>query len=627
MNLVGAHPHLAAQWHPELNGEKTPHNTTSGSSYKAWWLCAKDHVWQAPVSRRASRNSGCPYCSGRYAIVGENDLATMRPDIAKLWDYKHNAKGPENYLPKSHTKVWWVCDNCAYNWEAPINNRSTGRGCPACSQHPKALFKGYNDLATRYPELLSSWDQQQNKKDPSDVMPGSHEKIWWLCAKGHSWKAAVYSVVSGGGCPYCSGHSVAQGENDLATKFPLLSSQWHPTKNKTLAPYQVTSQSGKKVWWLCANGHEWVARIGSRAYGDNGCPYCSGFFAIEGETDLATLRPEIAVQLSTNETRQPSTLTVRSSYKALWVCNKGHEWRATVGDRTRLDGRHTDCPRCSMNGTSRAEQELYEYVKSICPDAVFHDSSLAQGFEYDISVPSKRIAMEYNGVYWHSEKFKGKNYHRDKSLATDYQVIHVWEDDDPAVVRKMLAHKLGVSAQTKYNARSLTIKNVESQASKAFLNENHVQGAVGGSVRLGLYTKDGDELVALMVFKIRNKATGVWELVRFATNGIVRGGFSKLFKNFTRNYHPEQVVSFSDIGVSDGGIYTNNCFVQDGEVKPDYKYAVGTTREHKFNYRLKRFKNDPELQYREGLTESQLAELNGLERVYDCGKIRWVWSA
>ena len=96
MNLVGAHPHLAAQWHPELNGEKTPHNTTSGSSYKAWWLCAKDHVWQAPVSRRASRNSGCPYCSGRYAIVGENDLATMRPDIAKLWDYKHNAKGPEN---------------------------------------------------------------------------------------------------------------------------------------------------------------------------------------------------------------------------------------------------------------------------------------------------------------------------------------------------------------------------------------------------------------------------------------------------------------------------------------------------------------------------------------------------
>lgn len=266
-------------------------------------------------------------------------------------------------------------------------------------------------------------------------------------------------------------------------------------------------------------------------------------------------------------------------------------------------------------------------MQSLVPDAKLHDRSIAPNYEYDISVPSRKIAIEYNGVYWHTEQFKPKDYHRNKVLAAQeqgWQVITVWEDDDPAVVQKMLAHKLGASTLPMYNARQLHTSNVSSLESTKFLNENHIQGSVGGSVRLGLYTEQ-HELVALMVFKRRN-SKGDYELVRYAASGVVRGGFSKLLAAFKRNNEGKwaMIVSFSDRDVSDGGLYTNNGFVQDGEINPDYKYVVNGRREHKFNFRKTRFKTDPALKFEEGLTERELAELNDLERIYDAGKVRWI---
>jgi len=102
----------------------------------------------------------------------------------------------------------------------------------------------------------------------------SKKKVWWICSKGHEWKASVATRNKGTGCPYCTGQAVCS-DNSLQTINPSLSRQWHSWKNGTLTPGNVTANSGRKVWWVCSNGHEWQAVVANRNRG-RGCPYCAG---------------------------------------------------------------------------------------------------------------------------------------------------------------------------------------------------------------------------------------------------------------------------------------------------------------------------------------------------------------
>ena len=116
-----------------------------------------------------------------------------------------------------------------------------------------------------------------NKKwqiTPKDVTTKSAKTVWWICSNGHEWKVRISNRSNGTNCPYCSGHRVCE-DNCLESINPALSREWHPEKNGTLTPNDVTPGSNKKVWWLCANNHEWEAQINSRNRGSN-CPYCGG---------------------------------------------------------------------------------------------------------------------------------------------------------------------------------------------------------------------------------------------------------------------------------------------------------------------------------------------------------------
>ena len=275
---------------------------------------------------------------------------------------------------------------------------------------------------------------------------------------------------------------------------------------------------------------------------------------------------------------------------------------------------------------SSGEKELSDYLKSI---NISHEKgvrSLIPPQEVDIYIPSHNIAIEYNGLYWHSEKHRNKNYHYEKWKTCNnagIQLIQIWEDEwmnKPEIIKNMLAHKLGVSTQKRVYGRKTDILVLSFKESSQFLNKNHIQGEASGSLYLGLGIDD--ELVAAIVFKQRSEDK--WELVRYATNSNVIGGFSKLLKYFEGVIHPNKITTFADLCVSDGGLYKDNGFIMDKLLKPDYSYFVGGVREHKFGYRLKRFENDPDLIWEDGLSERELAELNGLLRVYDAGKQRWV---
>ena len=132
-----------------------------------------------------------------------------------------------------------------------------------------------NSLIAINPKLAREWHPTKNGSLTSnDVMRYSNKKVWWICKIVHEWEAAIDHRSNGTGCPYCSGKAV-NDENCLNTTNPELAREWHPTKNGSLLPKDVTPYSHRKVWWLCKNGHEWEVAITNRSIG-KGCPYCSG---------------------------------------------------------------------------------------------------------------------------------------------------------------------------------------------------------------------------------------------------------------------------------------------------------------------------------------------------------------
>lgn len=193
------------------------------------------------------------------------------------WDDKKNAPlTPETVYFGSNKKVWWRCEK-GHEWEASIKSRAAGRGCPYCAN--KKVLAGYNDLLTLRPDIAVDWHPTLNGDLlPTMVTEHSGQSVWWCCELGHAYQARINSRTGkGSGCPYCTGRKVLAGFNDLATVHPDLARQWHPTLNGDLKPTDVTSGMANNVWWICAEGHVWQARIFSRA-GKNktGCPVCAG---------------------------------------------------------------------------------------------------------------------------------------------------------------------------------------------------------------------------------------------------------------------------------------------------------------------------------------------------------------
>ena len=130
-------------------------------------------------------------------------------------------------------------------------------------------------LLIKNPTLAKEWHPTKNGSlTPRDVTQGSDKKAWWICGKGHEWKASINNRNNGLGCPYCSGKAACE-DNCLQTINPELAKEWHPTKNGNLTPRDVTQGSGKRAWWICGKGHEWKVAIAHRNNG-TGCPYCSG---------------------------------------------------------------------------------------------------------------------------------------------------------------------------------------------------------------------------------------------------------------------------------------------------------------------------------------------------------------
>lgn len=276
---------IMKEWDWEKNSELgiDPSKLTQGSGQKAHWICSKGHKWYAEICHRISDGSKCPYCSGRLAIKGENDLLTLFPKINIYWDYDKNKNNPDIYLPKSEKDIFWKCSN-GHSWNAKICNFIKNISCPYCSG--KRLLKGKNDLLSCYPDIASEWDYDVNDGKPEDYFKSSNKVVGWKCNEGHKWKSRISArTAQGYNCPYCSGKKASNIHN-LELYSSELIKEWDYEKNVDEYPYQFTPHSSHKVWWKCKYGHSWLAKISNRVNG-NGCPEC--------KKNLQTSFPEQAI--------------------------------------------------------------------------------------------------------------------------------------------------------------------------------------------------------------------------------------------------------------------------------------------------------------------------------------------
>ena len=264
---------LIKEWDWEKNNKLglSPHTMCLGSAKKAWWICSKNHSWEASCNNR-NTGFGCPYCAGKKILKGYNDLASKNPILAEEWNYdKNSGLLPTMVSEFSHKKVWWICSK-GHEWESRIADRSSGNGCPICAG--QKIIKGINDLATTHPHLCLEWNYDKNvNMTPNETSKGSTKKVWWICKKGHEWYVSPNARAKGSGCPICSNRQVVLGYNDLATTHPNLCLEWNYKKNIDITPKDVTAGSEKKVWWVCKKGHEWHTSISCRVAGTN-CPHC-----------------------------------------------------------------------------------------------------------------------------------------------------------------------------------------------------------------------------------------------------------------------------------------------------------------------------------------------------------------
>lgn len=513
------------------------------------------------------------------------------------------------------------------------------------------------------------------------IARGSDKKVQWRCPidSRHVWWASPMNRTASKnatGCSVCNGKTVIPGVNDVATTHPEAAALMVDKKLRT----KLTGSSNKKVEFWCGNPkHDhWTAPLSNVARQGTRCPQCSGRRPISGKNDLATTHPKLAAELV--DQSLATTLKPGSNASVLWQCpaNPKHTWKATPYSRTT---KKTGCPYCSgrkivpgvndlatthpashPKTTKRYQIRLTEMVQALVPDStVLSDDHtvLPSGKELDIVVPDHHLAIEFNDIFSHSEEAvvtvhrrpRPHSYHAAKTREAreqGYQLVHVWEDDwlhRRELVLRALAHRMyavdrlpdvlpdiNPLAYQRLYARNLTARRVHGGIARRFWQDNHLQGPVHCTVNIGLYDSDG-VLRALLGIGRKNHGSrvslpdGTWDIQRYATLGVIVGGFTKLLAHAETLVSVDTWTSWSDDDISDGGMYQAAGFVVDKRQAPSYSYVGRKTRwerVHRSTYTKQRFINDPDLTYRSGQTEHEAALANKLYRIYDAGKTRWV---
>ena len=325
---------------------------------------------------------------------------------------KNKDINPSTLSTGSGKRIYFICKN-KHEYSKSIRHRFLKKadgsypGCPYCNDRKIHISKSLLEL---YPKIAKEWHPTKNKKrTPADISPGNTvKKFWWLCMKGHSYQMKVfqrtgvkYTHKNKQGCSIC---------NSFGSLYPEEAKEFHPTLNGDKTPFDFKPKSGYKVWWLCKKGHKFKKPISSRANGSR-CNICFGG-GVDNKNNLAILYPKIAKLWHPikNGRKKPEHYRPYSNKKFYWMCLKGHKpYKATIESLTRSK---YVCPKCTKQSSSHEYRILAE-----C-SAIFNNIKSRykiDGIEIDVFIEDINLAIEFDGWYFHKNKFE-KDIEKNKCL-------------------------------------------------------------------------------------------------------------------------------------------------------------------------------------------------------------------
>jgi len=593
----------------------------TGTNRKVTLICAKHGPFEIPAYRHLN-GAGCQKCAGKARKTTEEFVSEARAIHGDKYDYSRVV------YRNNSTKVEVVCPEHGSFFPKPINHLVNQSGCPVCAGCKPTTLEDFLERARaahgdRYDYSLVDYR-------------GTGKKVRIICREHGPFEQLVSDHTDGHGCPQCGAKQSLDAQRWSTEDFIQRARAVHGDRYDYDRTVYVSASAPVVIG---CREHGYFSQVAHYHLSGHGCQSCAQNARVDAEEFVRRSRELHGDRYKYDVERYRGTL------KPTEITCRVH------GPFQQIPKYHmtgSGCPSCAREATSsRGEQEVADWIAGLGVDVVRNDRCVLDGLEIDIWIPEHRLGVEFHGAYWHNDlTMPHPRLHEVKSRRAaqcGIDLFTVWDFDwerRPAIIQRMIRHRLGMTGGHAIHARQCRLEKTTTSRANAFYRVSHIQGG-GGSANqhYGLWL--GERMVACMSFaqgaSRRGKTgNGEWELLRYATDGLVRGGASRLFRAFVRECDPERVWSYSDRQFFSGRLYGQIGFIEDGEVRADYRvyHQPSGALWHKSSWkranipkRLQELgideKYDPASDPR---TEREMQALAGVMRIMDAGKIRWRWD-
>jgi len=452
------------------------------------------------------------------------------------------------------------------------------------------------------------------------VYNGYNTKVCITCPKHGDFEQIPFKHMNGSKCPKC------EKTGKLTTESFIKRAK---EKHKSYYSYENVKYTNAKtkIHITCPEHGDFEQQPRKHLEG-NGCTKCanksiSAFRSITKDQWLTKV-----VEIHKGKYNYDKSIYIDIHTKVCIICPKHGVFYQTPNNHRLGHG----CTKCSKS-VSKKETEVLNFIKSVYfGEILANTKSVINPFEVDIFIPEFKLAIEFNGLYWHSELHLENNYHIIKTKLCkekDIRLIHIFEDEwdyKKDIVKSRIQHALNINT-TKVFARKCEVFEIDKFDSQPFLIENHIQGTAPSSLKLGLY--HDELLVAVMTFiKSRFSKIHQWELLRYCplSGYNIVGGASKLLKAFERWQEPENIISYCDKRWGTGVLYDKLGFRHTHDSDPTYWYFVNThktIRETRVKYQKHKLENILQ-EFDKNISEHKNMLNHNFLRIYDCGNMTFV---
>lgn len=538
-------------------------------------------------------------------------------------------------LNMNKTKLMLTCEIHGEFIRDPTTLFRTGRdGCPTCNRvkgrakQGVALLEIFKVEAPKKFNNKFTYDYSSFKghRKPMKMSCPEHGEFWAEPSRHlHTFDA--------GGCPACGQVLKRTSKSDTDEEWFAKGKKAHNNKYEYLSITLIEDVSltqHRRITYNCPVHGEQSQLLASHVFKGNGCIKCRN----EQTSENYLRKPEdVIVEI---ESLFPGRLSFEKfEYSGgvdlfTLICKEHNAEFQTNMTNIRCHPEFYSCPKCSPMCDSFVQRLISNSIIEMGLPTIYNERKMLGGKEIDIYVPDLNLGIEYNGVYWHSERWHEKpKWHmiekQQLAASKGIELVHFDSTIPGSKIINFIKFKAGKTE--KVFARKTTAARVDQIAAESMLNELHLQKAVKGCTSYGLF-KDGKLLGVASFSKASsergNKNPLRWELRRMVFNCQVVGGASKLLKAFTRDHQEiECVISYSDNRWFTGDVYKALGFTHTKTCPPDYAYTRSDLIYHKSQFKHSAMKTRKNFNYDPKLTEVENCRANGYFRIWDCGKKKW----